>query len=144
MNWSFINVLSRGLAADSPAPYPTFQLQSTNIFPATQHRDNKISNLQELHTFIREHNKKAKKDSALVEDNPGIKITIWEQSRSNATMHHVSDPLIIRVAIPDVTTFFVKLTFRSKGASGGPVVLSLVAIGPREKVDTQSTNGISS
>lgn len=41
---------------------------------------------------------------------------------------------MVRMAIPDVTTLFVKLTFRSKGAVNGPVVLSLVAIGPREKV----------
>lgn len=84
---------------------------------------------------MREVNNRSKTDAALVEDSNGIKLTIWKQSRSKAVVDHVSDPLLVRVAIPDVTTFFVKLTFRSEGTvSNGPVVLSLVAFGPREKV----------
>ncbi|THH08145.1 hypothetical protein EW145_g2902 [Phellinidium pouzarii] len=121
--------------ADSPAPFPSFQLQMSSVFPPLQQKDNNISCLEDFPNFIRDYNK-VRKDSERGSLSPGTKLSIWEQSRPKSDVpQRVSDPLIIRVAIPDIVTVFVKLTHRSAdGRDGHPVTEGLVALGPREKV----------
>ncbi|KAH8119456.1 hypothetical protein DFH11DRAFT_1540268 [Phellopilus nigrolimitatus] len=122
--------------ADSPAPFPSFQLQVTNVFPSLQQKDVKIAHLEDVPVFIREYNKR-RRGPALEDQSSGTKLTIWAQTRPfSGAPRHVSDPLTVRVAIRDVAMVFVKLTHRrsTDGGSDQPAIESIVALGTEGEV----------
>ncbi|KAI5118069.1 hypothetical protein M0805_006332 [Coniferiporia weirii] len=127
--------------ADSPAPFPSFQLQTTNFFPPLQQKSRNISSLEDIPLFIREHNK-ARAELECGTESPRTRLGIWKQSRPKAgAPRRVSDPLTVRVAIHDVAIVFVKLTHRrtDDGNGGGqPIIEGVVALGPREKKSPHS------
>ena len=119
--------------ADSPAPFPSFHLEVTRVFPPVQSGERRTADLDDLVLFIREHNRS--KSSPIVQSSR-TDLKIWAPSRpKSGSSRCVSDPLIVRVVIRDVTTVFVKLRQRNRDRGAGALcVESVVALGPREKV----------
>ena len=116
--------------ADSPAPFPSFHVETAHVFPPPRPEDRNINDRYDLILFIQEYNRKRA-------DASKTKLGIWMPSRSRSgTAHHVSDPLTVRVSIRDVTTVFIKLRHPGRDAAGRRQLLvdSVVALGPREKV----------
>ncbi|KAL5507065.1 hypothetical protein ACEPAH_6521 [Sanghuangporus vaninii] len=119
----------RIVTADSPAPFPSFHVETTHVFPPPRLEDNrKVENLEDLVLFIREFNGRATES----EQRSRTILAVWAPSHPKlAARRDVSDPLTVRVTIRDVTTVFVKL--RHDRGFGQLYIESVVALGPREK-----------
>ncbi|OCB90330.1 hypothetical protein A7U60_g2429 [Sanghuangporus baumii] len=120
----------RIVTADSPAPFPSFHVETMHVFPPPRSEDNrKVENLEDLVLFIREFNRRRATES---EQRSRTILAVWAPSRPKlAARRNVSDPLTVRVTICDVTTVFVKL--RHDRGFGRLYIESVVALGPREK-----------
>ncbi|KAL5484986.1 hypothetical protein ACEPAI_7628 [Sanghuangporus weigelae] len=118
----------RIVTADSPAPFPSFHVETTHVFPLPRSEDNrKVENLEDLVLFIREFNRRRAIES---DQRSRTILAVWAPSRPKlVARRNVSDPLTVRVTIRDVTTIFVKL----RHDRGRLYMESVVALGAREK-----------
>ena len=120
--------------ADSPAPFPSFQLQTTNVFPRLPRTNRKIESMKDLTDFVGEHRLNVK---GLEPGSPGseTQLSIWALSRPKPHGPvQVPGPLTIRIAIRDVAIIFLKMSWKIEGENKQLAIESLVALGPREKV----------
>lgn len=116
--------------ADSPAPFPSFHVETTHVFPPPRPEDRKVENLEDLILFIREYNRRRPTES---DQRSRTSLAIWATSHPKLSyLRNVSDIQTVRVTIRDVTTVYVKL--RHDRGSCRFCVESVVALGPREKV----------
>jgi len=112
--------------ADSPAPFPSLQVQTTIVFPADAENHRSPFTYNDLLPYLRQRNCGSDRDGL------GIKLNIWTKSKASHHTPQVSEPLTIRAKIQDVVTVFLNVTFRS--IDRDPIVIeSVVALGPREK-----------
>ncbi|KLO19555.1 hypothetical protein SCHPADRAFT_67225 [Schizopora paradoxa] len=112
--------------AESPAPFPSLQAQTTIVFPPDAENHRTPFTYNDLLPYLRQKNRGSDRGGL------GIKLSIWAKSKASPYTPQVSEPLTLRVKIQDVVTMFLKMTYRS--VDHDPIVIeSVVAFGPREK-----------
>lgn len=120
-------LIRKTVLADSPAPFPSLQVQTTIVFPADAENHRSPFTYNDLLPYLRQRNCGSDRGGL------GIKLKIWTKSKASQHTPQVSEPLTIRAKIQDVVTVFLNVTFRS--IDRDPIVIeSVVALGPREKV----------
>lgn len=130
-----VTFFRRSPSPESPRPYLAFQHKASSPFPPLA-ADELPLTLRELPAYVREFN------------STHTKMLLHIYVSSGRETRNITVPVVLRFLIPDVLRAFITLG-HEEGSSNGAVsetlalmVESLTVLGPREKVNAISRQGV--